>query len=183
VKAPQKVKLAQRVAKYRFSSIYCELESQLEFFRYIGFNQAIGKWYTRYGCSTHLHQRKASRKKLRQSINNMRKTLRIGRYKDFEALHGDVLLSLRPSCWKNGWLYYYDAALRIGVSKGVYPDKFLYFHRGTREGLLKLRKHKLIKTFPVGGFRMLMNELPKPIQKLGSIHAENFLCFYNAGKF
>jgi hypothetical protein len=141
---------------------------------------AIKNWYKIYGTKTHLHQRKLNNYLLKRSVRNIGSKLNGRNYKSFEMLYKDIESSLQPSCWKNGYLAYYDATLRIGASMSVSPRKFLYIHAGTRKGLLKL---KLSQTVPTNCIRIPMNALPKPMQKLGSVHAENFLCFVHIGKF
>jgi len=69
-----------------------------------------------------------------------------------------------------GELAIYDTALRLAVRLGKRPTA-VYLHAGTRKGAVALGLNVKRAIIP-------MDELPSPLQKLGSDHAENFLCIY-----
>lgn len=59
-------------------------------------------------------------------------------------------------------------AQRLGMWLNLAPD-IVYLHGGTAEGAA---------VFKITGNTALLKAFPPEIQKLGAVHAENFLCIY-----
>jgi len=93
---------------------------------------------------------------------------------DFDSLHGLLRdeLKLKGHILGAGPMYLYDTAFRIGISKGVYPQK-VYLHRGTKDGANDLG------LYAEGKEVLEMSELLKiyrEFEKLKPHQIEDFLC-------
>lgn len=97
------------------------------------------------------------------------------KYKEInKAIDFDELLNILKSIKIRGIgeLTNYDVALRIGMYKGMLPQK-IYLHAGTREGAKNiLKKKRLSRQF------ITKDELPEPLQNLECWQIEDFLCHF-----
>lgn len=117
----------------------------------------------------HPHQRRIPEASLKQAT---KLPLRAGlqRAKDFDDLH-DRIAEVTRGVWKFKELSVYDTAHRIGawLTPRLRP-KFIYLHRGTRQGERALG-------LGYGKDKLAMSELPTAISsRMNAEQAEDFLC-------
>ncbi len=88
----------------------------------------------------------------------------------FDELHESIRreLKVRNRVFGAGELYIYDTAFRIGISRGLYPEK-VYLHAGTRDGATALGIYN-------GKDVLEMSELPEELKRLKPYQVEDFLC-------
>ena len=96
---------------------------------------------------------------------------------DFEELHHKVK---KISVKGFGNLATYDFCLRFGWKKGIYPQKFVYLHAGTKEGAKELKRLLPELNSKEYEDRLPIGLLPKNIQDLGAIHIENLMCIFKS---
>jgi hypothetical protein len=96
-------------------------------------------------------------------------TARLKACTSFHQLH-KLLIELLGNVRGLGELYFYDTALRLGVTLGHAPE-FVYLHRGTRAGARALG-------FNGAASYIELHQLPAPIRALAPHEAEDFLCIY-----
>lgn len=103
-------------------------------------------------------------------------------YNDFEQLYADVNSFKKSGL---GDLFIYDATLRIGFAKQIFPSKYVYLHSGALEGakilakrgFLNLRRHTSAPAWKVYGYhRIPTTEFSNILPGMNSIDIENFLC-------
>ena len=124
----------------------------------------------------HPHQYRIPLASLRKSRRLLLKNLpKIRRKKSFQELI-DLVEDLTEEVERWGELAVYDTALRIGARFGLEPEK-VYVHRGTRDGVHKLRLDGKLR-FDGRRETIELDDLPAPIRKLKPREAEDFLCIY-----
>ena len=69
-----------------------------------------------------------------------------------------------------GPLYIYDTALRLGASKGLWPNK-VYLHAGSLEGATRVLGRITSRHLPLSSF-------PREFRRLDPHEVENLLCLY-----
>lgn len=97
-----------------------------------------------------------------------------GTYADFEELYDKVDDLLRP-IKGIGDTAIYEFSVRIGnnlLTPKVLPDKYVYIHRGSKDGAKKLLGVSRLS------FRVDKSKFPKDLQKLTSVEIEDFLCTF-----
>lgn len=93
-------------------------------------------------------------------------------FTDFESLIGYVR-SFNVPYFKH--TNSYDFSFRYGLSKGILPERYVYFHAGARKGALALRRAGLID-FDLKECRLETSKFPAELRQLPSWHIENLLC-------
>jgi hypothetical protein len=114
------------------------------------------------------HQRRLKKVTLESVKNNLLENQdKLRAAKSFEEIKGLV-----EKCAISGFgrLAKYDTALKIGAWLNLYPTT-IHLHAGTRDGARALG-------LDVSNGFLTKEELPKPLQDLGPLHIENFLCIY-----
>jgi hypothetical protein len=93
--------------------------------------------------------------------------------KNFDSLH--ELIKSKLQIPFAGELYWYDTSFRIGISRGVYPQK-IYLHAGTRKGAIALGMYE--KGKEVLEKSELVEKYPE-FAKMKPHQIEDFLCIKN----
>lgn len=116
------------------------------------------------------HQQRFKKETLILSKNILLKnTAKFNKAKDFHSLL-EIITELILPIRGVGELYCYDTALKLGSFLRLFPE-YIYLHSGTRTGAQKMNLDYKKKY-------LLMNEIPKELQKLSPYELEDFLCIY-----
>lgn len=163
--------LAKLVHEYQTKPDYGRrLEAYLKYFKRLPLPEAIERAGFLKNGDVHDHQRLVGKWKLGQASQALIRSiddLKVCR--SFDELHAFVGKHTRR-IERFGVLARYDISLRIGASLGLQPE-IVHLHAGTRLGCKALGV--LVK-----GKTVEMAALPKPVQVLEPLHAENFLCIF-----
>ncbi|MDY6902998.1 MAG: hypothetical protein SWZ49_33735 [Cyanobacteriota bacterium] len=115
----------------------------------------------------HGHQRRVAHK-LKEGLEfSLSDNIQPDDFNNFESIYSWIK-SVTDRVKGLGVTTAYDVARRLGAWLNMLPT-MVYLHAGAAEGAKKLG---------IEGETVSLNDFPQEIQKLGAVHAENFLCIY-----
>ena len=130
----------------------------------------------------HPHQRCFSNRQINQLTEVLEK-VPLDQLGDFDRIHEKVMAA-NPVGFN--FLGYYDFCLRYCFNKRIFPQRYVYIHRGALAGAGHLRDAGLLK-FSNKEHRIPLEAFPQEIidglynfEDMGTFHIENFLCVMEA---
>jgi hypothetical protein len=175
---PKRPKLRQLVDIYR-KHCAADLKLKLDAFERMSVEQVVeyagrGKEYN--GVSHIGHLRRAPTNSLKDAVKVLSgKYKALKGFKNFDDIYGAVENSVKPIHRLKG-MYFYDIALRIGVSKGLWPGK-VYLQCGALVGaknLFRTWKPEDAVNLPT----LECSAFPPELNCLNAAEIENFLCIF-----
>lgn len=125
-------------------------------------------WAITSNGKTHAHQCR-----IKKTVKRYIETYIFRNFKELQKINDfELLMRVFRKVKGIGSLTAYDLAIRFGGCFGVEPKK-VYLHRGTYAGARNLLGDNVS-----GRHFLTINELPKELQVLTPIQAEDFLCIY-----
>jgi hypothetical protein len=178
---PKRPTLRQLVDVYR-KHCAADLKLKLDAFERMAVEQVVeyagqGKEYTGFSHIGHLRRAPTdSLKAAGKQLSRKYECKKFKRCKSFDDIYKAVKESVEQKVSRLKEMYFYDIALRIGVTKGLWPGK-VYLQCGALAGAQNLFKgYKPEKT--IGLPVMACSEFPPELNCLNAAEIENFLCIF-----
>jgi hypothetical protein len=178
IEVPSNTKLRLLVDLYKK---HCRpvMEEKLAAFKDLPFKKALalaeqGKEALRHAQSDqerHMdHVRRAKKESIKIAETKLgEKSACLKRCRTFDRLFREIDRIVLPITGLKD-MYAYDVALRIGASKGIYPER-VYLQQGAREGAKKLGLDFQNRTIE-------WSSLPSEMHCLNAYECEDFLCIF-----
>lgn len=126
-----------------------------------------------------VHQYRVPKASIKEAWNTLTR-LQLDELQNFEQVYAEVRKATKH-LYGYGELAMFDFAQRYCYSRNIYPT-VIFLHSGVAIGVNALRKSgfkiKVYSDKPGCARYVKLEDLPKSIFDLGTVHAENFLCIY-----